>query len=280
MGLLPDVRSLTSSLFSDGIWVLAGAALALIFRLARTMDRFASLRRAFGSNVSSADDVAIYLPLWRVQDRSRSETRFEKQVGSGERRQFYGPDRTFAEADARGAFEAAQAFARFFSRPIDMRPDDQPLRENESTVLIGSHVANRHVDSVLHLHRCDCPDRMPIDFPPLAETDENAAVFFVKNNATGEEYRFNGALDYAYILRLPKVEDGEGYHFIVAGIDASGTQAAGAMLRRRWQMFGKHGGPAACVLSLQRGRPETARVVTWIFRGRRGWISKPGSPRS
>jgi hypothetical protein len=245
--------------------------LALIVRLSRTLGRRAQMRRAFGANVHTADDIAFYLPLWRVQDRSRSETRFDKQGASGQIAQYYGPDRTFAEEDTKAAFEASQAFARFFSRPISIRPDDERLRESETTLLIGSAVANRHVDSVLSLYRCDCPERLPIDFPSIEENDESKAVFFVKNNANNEEYRFDGSLDYAYVLRLPKIEDREGNHFIIGGIDASGTQAAGGVLRRRWKMFAKHKGPMAVVISLQRGRPETCRVVQWIYRRGDSW---------
>jgi len=273
-----EFSGLWSNMVSEALWLILGAALALTIRLARMLGRRARLRRAFGGNVHTADDIAIYLPLWRVQDRSRTETRFEKQSGAGETRLFYGPDRTFAEEDVKSAFEVAQAFARFFARPIAIRPDDERLHENETTLLIGAAVANRHVDSVLDLYRCDCPGRLPIDFPAIEENNDTRAVFFIKNNANDDEYRFTGATDYAFILRLPKIEDGSGNHFIIGGIDASGTQAAGSVLRRRWTMFAKFKGPAAAIITLQRGRPETCRVVTWIFRRNNRWITRAGAP--
>jgi hypothetical protein len=263
---------------SEALWLILGASLALTIRLARLLGRRARLRSAFGENVHTGEDIAIYLPLWRAQDRSRAETRFEKQSGAGETRRYYGPDRSFAEEDVKSALETAQTFSKFFSRPIAIRPDDERLHENETTLLIGAAVANWHVDSILDLYRCHCPDRLPIEFPMIEENDDSRAVFFIKNNATGDEYRFTGATDYAFILRLPKVEDGEGYHFIIAGIDASGTQAAGSMLRRRWSMFAKSKGPAAAVITLQRGRPETCRVVTWIYRRNNRWATRAGPP--
>jgi len=273
-----EFSGLVANMVSEALWLIFGATLALAVRIARLLGRGARLRRAFGSNVHTADDVAIYLPLWRVQDRDRTETRFEKQNGAGESRRFYGPDRTFAEEDVKSAFEAAQTFAKFFSRPISIRPDDERLQENETTLLMGSAVANRHVDSILDLYRCDCPDRLPITFPAIDENNDTRAAFFIKNNANGDEYRFNGATDYAFILRLPKIEDGAGNHFIIGGIDASGTQAAGGVLRRRWTMFAKFKGPAAAIISLQRGKPETCRIVTWIYRHNNRWATRAGAP--
>lgn len=273
-----EFSGLLANMVSEALWLIFGAALALTIRLARMLGRRTLLRRAFGANVHTADDIAIYLPLWRVQDRDRAETRFEKQTGAGETLRYYGPDRTFAEEDVKSAFEAAQTFAKFFARPIAIRPDDERLHENETTLLIGAAVANRHVDSVLDLYRCDCPERLPIDFPTIAENSDSRAVFFIKNNANGDEYRFTGTTDYAFILRLPKLEDGAGNHFIIAGIDASGTQAAGGVLRRRWTMFSKFKGPAAAVVTLQGGRPETCRVVTWIYRRNNRWATRAGAP--
>jgi hypothetical protein len=269
---ISDIRTILTSAFSEILLVAGGGMLAIGWRMLRWIGRWRSLRRAFGNNVLSADDIAISLPLWRVLDCARDQPRFEKCGSTGEVRHLYGPDRTYAEADAGSAFAAAQTFSRYFSRPIEMRPEDSNLRSKETNLLIGAPVANRHVDRIMRAHRTLARASLLVDFVDQQEDCNTRAASFIRNLVTGDEYRFDGVTDYAVIQRLTKVEDGDGYHFIIAGIDASGTEAAGAALERHWKKFARSGGAAALVISLQRGHPETARVETWIYRSFGKWV--------
>jgi hypothetical protein len=279
-GLFPELRELGVSLLGQAAWVALGAVVAVTVRLLRAMGRHARLRRAFGENVRRAADVVIYLPMWRVRPAELTHKRFDKLNCDGGVSSYYGPDRTFAEDDLKSAFEAAGTFVKFFPNPIPIQPDDAPLQAEATSILIGAPLANRHVQQVLALYRHDAPEDLPVEFPALEENGDTKAAFLIRSNADGREFRYAEGHDYAVVMRLPKLEEGEGYHFICAGIDASGTAAAGLYLRRCWGRFAKQSGPAAAVLSLTRGQPETCRAQVFIHQRNGAWVARSGRNKS
>lgn len=228
-----------------------------------------TFQAAFGRNVQTADDIFFSVPLWSLQERKRTITRFRRIDPVGNAEDFYGPTNTFAREDVLGAVTVTEMMARRFKRPIRFASDDLRVETEtwgkRSVIIIGSPVANYHARGVVRTHEQFHADDLFLSFDEITEDEKSGARTVLRDRATGEKFASSDTDDYACVMRLNNRYGDEtvGYFYLIGGIHAEGTQAAAIYLADRWRVFAKNDGPAAVLLHLQRNQPETVRAIRY-----------------
>ncbi|TGY89279.1 hypothetical protein E5163_09175 [Marinicauda algicola] len=249
---------------TEALILTGGAALGYAGTLWRRAVRMRTLRRAFGRNVTSPDKFFISVPLWSCKPGDRAVPRFARRSPAGERQELYGPDNTFAMEDILGGMLISDLLARYFKKPLKVLPDDQKLNwDGRTGILIGAQTANFHVASVVKVFGSTYPDDLLIDIEVHEENEDTKGKITFVDKTDGTVFRSDYQCEYALIQRLSNrfSEDHTGYIFILAGVHASGTYAACQYLRNRWKRFARRPGPAAVLLKMEYGHPETALAV-------------------
>lgn len=250
------------------IAILFTAVGYMIHGLRRRMD-MTRFQKAFGSNVKTADDIFFSIPLWSLQERKRTIARFRRVDPVGHSEDFYGPTNTFAREDVLGAVYVTEMMARRFKRPIRFMSDDLKIENDtwskRSAIIVGSPIANYHARGVVRTHEQFHPEDLFVRFEEIEEDDKSGARSVLRDSATQEVFASGEADDYACIMRLNNRYGDEtlGYVYLLGGIHAEGTQAAAIFLADCWRVFASSDGPAAVLLHLQRGQPETVRPVRY-----------------
>lgn len=240
----------------------------MIHSARRRMD-MRKFQRAFGRNVENADDIFFSIPLWSLQERKRTITRFRRIDPIGNAEDFYGPSNTFAREDVLGAVYVTEMMARRFKRPIRFMSDDFKIETDtwskRSAIIVGSPIANYHARGVVRTHELFHPEDLFVRFDEIPEDDESGARSVLRDSQSGEVFASGGADDYASILRLNNRygDESMGYVYLIGGIHAEGTQAAAIFLADCWRVFASSDGPAAVLLHLQRGQPETVKPIRY-----------------
>ncbi len=254
---------LLGMLQESGFWI-ATTLLAASWTFARRFLMFRTLKRAFGRNVTKPERFFISVPLWSCKPCDRAVARFARRNPAGEAVELYGPDETFAKQDILGGMLISDLLARFFKRPLQVVPDDEKINwEGRTGILVGAQTANFHVASLMKVFGAAHPDEILIETVLQEENEDTKGRIMFRDVADGVEYRSDYDIEYALVMRLNNhfSEDRTGYIYILAGVHASGTYAAAQFLRNRWKRFARRSGPAAVLLRLEYGHPETALPV-------------------
>jgi hypothetical protein len=216
--------------------------------------RFRRFLRVFGED-TSPNSILICVHWWRAKSGPRDEARFVRQLRNENTLELFGPDDFVALADVKVINEVNSELAKNLGSPAEVVDDQTDIILPETNLIcIGSPVCNSHAKTLV--------ERLEGFFTvvPQKETEENPATFCLRDTSSGEEYSSSSDHEYAVVGRIPNNERPGNFHFVVFGIHASGTTAAGRYLRLHWTDFSDAEPLAAVLLKMGRRDVFSAEV--------------------
>jgi hypothetical protein len=223
----------------------------------RKRRRLGRLRRAFGEDADSVENVCLCVPLLGLKAATRETCRFEKKDFTGEVHSFHGPSEALAYQDVEAGREVASIFNDFFSDPIEMIYDNTTKDLTGKTVFfIGAPVSNFLVKHVLR-----SVEQPFVEFVPQEETEEHQAALGFKDLRTNEVLDSGGEREYSLVMRLPNPHSDGDHFFFLCGAHAAGTFAAARYLKQHWREFVGAEEAAVVFLGMVRGCCHTASPV-------------------
>lgn len=276
-GDLVDTTSIFIAMIEIAVFPIVTFFLGWFINKIRKQLKFRTFRKVFGQVAEDPENILFSLPLWKVKETSRDETRFEKIGFDGKTEAFYGPDDTVAFDDLDATAQVASILAEFFPSPVNFTLDNDRRLEitGKTVIMIGSPLVNLRARSVLELVK-----QPHLDFVDQEETTDHPARTGILDKRKGLVYDSSGDWQYSMILRVPNYRTPGAYFFLVFGAHAAGTLAAGIYLKNNWEDF-KDADPAAGVL-IEMPRSDIAHyrvVAKYGFSGEGEEIQSPeGEP--
>lgn len=234
------------------IAVFPGVTFALGWGISKIRDlkRFRTFCKVFGSVAERQDNIVISLPLWRVKDSSRNNTRFQKLRLDGKYEEYYGPDETISWDDLKAGAQIASIIAEVYSKPVNYSLDNDRDLDivDKSLIMIGSPLANIRARGILELVR-----QPYLEYVEQEETEKHPARTAIRDKIENILYDSSGDWEYSMILRVPNYRSKGGYFFLVSGPHAEGTLAAATYLKNNWKEFENADPVAGILLKMPRG---------------------------
>lgn len=234
------------------IAVFPGVTFALGWGIAKIRDwkKFRVFCKVFGRVAEKQENLIISLPLWRVKDCSRDDTRFQKLRLDGKYEEYYGPDETISWDDLKAGAQIASIIAEVYSRPVSYSLDNDRDLDiiGKSLIMIGSPLANIRARGILELVQ-----QPYLEYVDQEETEEHPARTAIRDKRENTLYDSSGDWEYSLILRVPNYRTEGGYFFLVSGPHAEGTLAAATYLKNNWEEFENADPVAGILLKMPRG---------------------------
>lgn len=253
----------------SAILIGSGAALTGLVRRIIKRRRLRQVCRAFGSNASDPENIAICLGSWEALPSFEGEygaPRFQKNRRDGSIDRYRGPNAVFAKCDVKAAATIATIFAKSHRQLPRFRDDETELDEDHCAVYIGSMIANEETRCRL---QNDAVAKV-VRFRMQQESSENKAVLLIHDAVRRLDLSSGGNVGYSVVLRLPN-ESGEGksYSFFIMGAHECGTLSAARYFAIHWEKFARADDVAAIFLSNPRGSYNAQQVAAYGFH--RSW---------
>jgi hypothetical protein len=246
------------SLAAPLIYAAVGAVLSILIGY---LNR-GRLRRAFGSNLSSADEIILVISSLYSGRDANDKVNLRKREADNSFRAIERADdfRLVADGDFRAAVDISFAVQKAMREPITLKFDEQTFDwYNQTMLLVGAPISNLWTKSVMQLSASD-PETSCFYIDGSVNSAEEQTV--VDNHST-EKYFLSDEFEYAFIDRRVNPNSHNHYIYIIAGQTKFGTEAAGAYFKNHWRLFSRvkrSGDAAGVLLKLGRRAPGAAKV--------------------
>lgn len=215
-------------------------------------------RRFWGEGVSS-DGIALCFGSLidsRLLDHAEpSLFRYVKQFRDGRRLQIAGPsEKIIGLCEVRAGSYLINALSKFRRKPLVIEDDQTCLKTlNRSIVSIGSSAS----DEITEIVERDPRNRFLVIEPANGSMSIRCKLTDTVVTLEASEVR----KDYGIILKLLNQRFPEQNFFVCAGLGEWGTSGAAWYLATHWRSLDALGGEFGCVVEVEIGSDQSARVI-------------------